>query len=75
MTAYPETRHRRRQAGLQQDGQLLCSKCDAPNDRAPQRYCKACHATYQNRWSAEQRRLAREFRKLFHVKQFGSIET
>jgi len=23
-----------------------CSKCDRPNDRLPQRYCRACHASY-----------------------------
>ena len=23
-----------------------CSKCDGPNDRLPQRYCRACHAAY-----------------------------
>jgi len=66
MTAYPETRYRRRQAGLTDDVPR-CSRCDQPNDRAPQRYCKACHCDYQNRWAAEQRRLAREYRKTFHV--------
>jgi len=23
-----------------------CSRCGGPNDRAPQRYCRACHAAY-----------------------------
>ena len=23
-----------------------CSKCGLPNDRLPQRYCRACHAAY-----------------------------
>ena len=23
-----------------------CSKCGQPNDRLPQRYCRACHAAY-----------------------------
>ncbi len=23
-----------------------CSHCDGPNDRFPQRYCRACHANY-----------------------------
>ncbi len=49
MTAYPETRHRRREGGIATDGPL-CSKCDQPNDRHPQRYCTACNRTYQREW-------------------------
>lgn len=73
MTAHAKTRVRRREAG--NNIKPACSKCDGPNDRAPQRYCKACHAEYQNKWAAEQRRMAREYRKTFHVQHFGSIET
>ena len=49
MTAYPETRYRRRQAGMTDDTPR-CSKCDASNDRAPQRYCMACNRTYHREW-------------------------
>lgn len=44
-----ETRKRRREQGLLNDAPR-CSKCDQPNDRAPQRYCTACNRTYQREW-------------------------
>lgn len=45
-----ETRRRRRESGLLDDV-VRCSKCDAPNDRAPQRYCRACKRAYDSaRW-------------------------
>lgn len=53
MTANPETRARRRGLGIDlRDGVPRCSRCDLPNDRAPQRYCRACHAGYQRAWRA-----------------------
>lgn len=74
MTAEAKTCDRRRDAGIR-DVIPRCSSCDEPNDRLPNRYCKACHNTYQKRWAAEQRELARQYRKLFHVTHSGSIET
>ena len=56
MTAYPETRYRRRQAGLTDDVPR-CSKCDQPNDRAPQRYCTACNRVYQRAWRRSHRQV------------------
>jgi hypothetical protein len=40
-----KTRERRRESGLLDDV-VRCSKCDQPNDRAPQRYCRACKNEY-----------------------------
>lgn len=51
MTAFPETRARRQAAGITDD-QPRCSKCDEPNTRKGQRYCKKCHAAYQKRYRA-----------------------
>lgn len=48
MTPYQTTRDRRKEAG-RRDGNNhapLCSKCDQPNDRLPQRYCRSCHADW-----------------------------
>ncbi len=71
---HSQTRQRRRERGIEDD-LPRCSHCDRPNDRSPQRYCTGCHNTYQKNWAAEQRAQAREYRKLFNVKQYGSIET
>lgn len=34
------------------DGVAICSKCEGVNNRAPHRYCRACHAAYQRDWRA-----------------------
>ena len=49
MIARIETRKRRREQGLLDDV-VRCSKCDQPNERAPQRYCSACNRLYQRDW-------------------------
>jgi hypothetical protein len=50
MSSLPlQTRIRRRELGLLDDVPR-CSKCDGPNDRAPQRYCRACNRAYQQNW-------------------------
>jgi hypothetical protein len=49
MMAHVQTRQRRREHGLADDVPR-CSKCDQPNDRAPQRYCSGCNRTYQREW-------------------------
>lgn len=28
----------------------LCQKCEGPNDRLGQRYCRPCHANYMREW-------------------------
>lgn len=28
----------------------VCVKCGGPNDRVPQAYCRACHASTQAEW-------------------------
>lgn len=59
MTAHAQTRQRRRRKGI--SGSLpRCSKCDSPNDRAPQRYCARCHAAYQKNWRQEMVMVPRE---------------
>lgn len=52
MTMYGRTRVRRRQLGLLDDVPR-CSRCDQPNDRLPQRYCRSCHNASMRRWRAE----------------------
>lgn len=52
MTMHQATRDRRRQRGLLDD-LPRCSRCDSVNDRAPQRWCKACHNAAMRRWRAE----------------------
>jgi len=54
-----QTRQRRRERGISDD-LIRCSKCDEPNDRAPQRYCGACHAVYMRGWRAKPSHLSHE---------------
>jgi hypothetical protein len=72
---HAKTRERRRESGLL-DGVPRCSKCDRPNDRAPQRYCRACNTAYQKEWGRGRVKVPREsltreqrMRKPFHGKQ------
>lgn len=43
---------------------MKCSGCNNNNDRAPHRYCRACHATYQRQW---RRARNEEFRALLEI--------
>jgi hypothetical protein len=52
MTAHKKTRDRRRAANNFADWGWLCARCDEPNDRVPQRYCRACHALYMREYRA-----------------------
>lgn len=66
MVATFQTR-RRRVLGVP-DGTPLCSECDQTHDRKGQRLCRSCHNAYQRQWKADQMRMAREYRKTFHMK-------
>lgn len=62
MTPHKKTRDRRRARGVKDGTRYgpICSKCDQPNDRFPQRYCKKCHNTYQRNWRAEMTTVPRD---------------
>jgi len=63
--------HKRVLAGVP-DGTPLCAECGKPHDRKGQRHCRKCHAAYQRQWSADQAKMAREYRRqksVFHGKQ------
>jgi NMD protein affecting ribosome stability and mRNA decay len=36
---------------------MTCSSCHGDNDRAPHRYCRACHAAYQRNWRRQRAEL------------------
>jgi hypothetical protein len=60
MTAHHKTRERRRADGNLGDWGWLCSRCDEPNDRVPQRYCRACHRLYMQEHRARHVAVSRD---------------
>ena len=40
-----------------------CSSCGNPNDRLPQRRCRACHNAYMRRWRPKHSELSPEQRR------------
>lgn len=74
MMAAPYHTHRRGLLGVP-DGTPLCAECGKPHERKGQRHCRGCHNAYQRQWKADQARMAREYRKTFHVKKSVSGET
>jgi hypothetical protein len=51
----------------------LCSKCRQPNDRAPQRYCKKCHAEYMRAWRPKHSKLPPEAKKKANIRSYTNV--
>jgi hypothetical protein len=50
-----------------------CSKCDGPNDRLPQRYCRACHAAYARENRPRHVDLSEEQRKRSVARAYANV--
>lgn len=50
-----------------------CSKCNGPNDRAPQRYCKICHAANMRAWRPKHSDLPPEAKKRANARAYVNV--
>ncbi len=50
-----------------------CSKCGQPNDRLPQRYCRACHAAYARDRRPLHRDLPDEQRQRANARAYANV--
>lgn len=49
-----------------------CSKCGNPRDREPQRYCKACHASYMRQYRPKHSDLPPEARMRANTRSYAN---
>ena len=50
-----------------------CSKCQKPNDRLPQRYCRACHAAYMRTHRPRHVDLPEESRRRANARSYVNV--
>jgi hypothetical protein len=50
-----------------------CSKCQKPNDRLPQRYCKSCHAENMRNTRPKHSDLPEESRKRANARAYVNV--
>jgi hypothetical protein len=51
----------------------ICSRCGQPNDRLPQRYCRACHAAYAKANRARHAELSPEERQRSVARAYANV--
>ena len=52
---------------------LTCSKCNGPNDRLPQRYCRACHSAERRRNRPRYSELSPEVKKKANARNYTNV--